>query len=181
MREKLVRWLTSLTAKYVAVFVLLVAVPAIGISVYLLDSSYNDNRRALVREQQAEAKALAGRIDEAIFVLADRLRSLQGEGLSKTDLESLLRPLLLSNFTPITAFYVNARGTTVGSEGAAELAHLSSREFAAAKQDAHIGPIHATNYSGGIVGSTGVPTFTIAAPENYGGGVMALVLSGAGF
>ena len=39
--------LTSLTAKYVAVFVLLVAVPAIGISWYLLDSSYNDNKAAL--------------------------------------------------------------------------------------------------------------------------------------
>ena len=45
MKERIVNWLNSLTAKYVAVFTLLVAVPAIGISWYLLDSSYNDNKR----------------------------------------------------------------------------------------------------------------------------------------
>ena len=66
MKERLVTWLNSLTAKYVAVFVLLVAVPSIGISWYLLDSSYNDNKQALIREQQAEAKALAGRIDQTL-------------------------------------------------------------------------------------------------------------------
>ena len=52
MKERLVHALNSLTAKYVAVFMLLVAVPAIGISAYLLDSSYNDNRAALIREQE---------------------------------------------------------------------------------------------------------------------------------
>ena len=57
MKERLVHLLNSLTAKYVAVFTLLVAVPAIGISAYLLDSSYNDNKAALVREQQQRAKA----------------------------------------------------------------------------------------------------------------------------
>ena len=180
MKKKLTRWLTSLTAKYVAVFVLLVAVPAIGISIYLLDSSYNDNRHALVREQQAEAKALAGRIDEAIFVLGDRLGSMQGQGLNKLALESLLHPLLLSSFTPITAFYVNARGATVASVGESELAHLSRRQFAAAKEATDIGPIHSTVYSNSAGGSA-VPTFTIAAPENYGRGVTALVLSGQTF
>ena len=49
MRELLSSLLNSLTAKYVAVFVLLVAVPAIGISWYLLDSSYNDNKQALIK------------------------------------------------------------------------------------------------------------------------------------
>ena len=53
-----------------AVFTLLVAVPAIGISWYLLDSSYNDNKAALIRQQQAQAQALAGRIDERLSTLA---------------------------------------------------------------------------------------------------------------
>ena len=104
MKERLVRVLTWLTAKYVALFVLLVAVPSIGISAYLLNSSYNDNKSALIREQQAEATALAGRIDQTILVLADRLRSMQGQGLSSTQLESVLFPLRGSSLTPLTAF-----------------------------------------------------------------------------
>src|SRR3954469_14877185 len=59
MSERVRRWLSSLSAKYIAVFVLLVAVPAIGISVYLLDSSYNDNKAALIRLQQEKAKSVA--------------------------------------------------------------------------------------------------------------------------
>ena len=46
------RWLSSLSAKYIAVFALLVAVPVIGTSVYLLSSSYQDNKRALTRLQR---------------------------------------------------------------------------------------------------------------------------------
>ena len=97
MKERLVTWLNSLTAKYVAVFVLLVAVPSIGISWYLLDSSYNDNKQALIREQQAEAKALAGRIDQTLVVIADRLRSMQGQGLNLESLESLNNTLVKIN------------------------------------------------------------------------------------
>ena len=59
MKERLVHALNSLTAKYVAVFTLLVAVPAIGISWYLLDSSYRDNKAALIK-LAAGAQAQAG-------------------------------------------------------------------------------------------------------------------------
>ena len=93
--------LTSLTAKYVAVFVLLVAVPAIGISWYLLDSSYNDNKQALIAEQQAEAKALAGRIDQSIVDVGDRVRGIHGAGLGEPGLELVLRPLVLSSLMPL--------------------------------------------------------------------------------
>ena len=49
MSERVARWLSSLSAKYIAVFALLVAVPVICTSVYLLNSSYQDNKRALTR------------------------------------------------------------------------------------------------------------------------------------
>ncbi len=95
MKQRLTTWLNSLTAKYVAVFTLLVAVPAIGISWYLLDSSYSDNKAALIHEQQAQAQALAGRIDERLVDLADRLGSIQGQGRSRAQIEEALHPLIL--------------------------------------------------------------------------------------
>ena len=72
MKERFVRVLTSLTAKYVALFVLLVAVPSIGISLYLLNSSYNDNKQALIRLEQDKAKSL-------VAVAAQRLDTTVGE------------------------------------------------------------------------------------------------------
>ena len=121
MKEKLVRWLNSLTAKYVAVFVLLVAVPAIGISWYLLDSSYNDNKRALINQQRAQAQAIAGRIDQTLQDVLDRLGSVHGKGAKPEQVRTSLRPLILSALTPLMAFYMNGRGTDVASVGARAL------------------------------------------------------------
>ena len=180
MKERLSGWLNSLTAKYVAIFVLLVAVPAIGISAYLLDSSYNDNKQALIREQQAEAKALAGRIDQTLVVVADRLRSMQGQGLNPESLESLLLPLVKSTFAPLAAFYVDRRGSTVAVVGPyEELAGLTHSELERAVQDTYIGPMHEATASS--VTAVTLPAFTVATPENYGGGVFALVMSGQSF
>ena len=64
MSERVARWLSSLSAKYIAVFALLVAVPVICTSVYLLNSSYQDNKRALTRLQQEKAKSVAVTIDQ---------------------------------------------------------------------------------------------------------------------
>ena len=64
MSERVARWLSSLSAKYIAVFALLVAVPVICTSVYLLYSSYQDNKRALTRLQQEKAKSVAVTIDQ---------------------------------------------------------------------------------------------------------------------
>jgi two-component system, NtrC family, sensor kinase len=86
VKERLPRWLTSLTAKYVAIFVLLVAVPAIGISVYLLDSSYNDNKRALIRLQQEKAKTIAALMREFLTAEAQKLRVI-GSAWSYRDAE----------------------------------------------------------------------------------------------
>jgi len=64
--ERVARWLSSLSAKYIAVFALLVAVPVIGTSVYLLYSSYEDNKRALTRLQQEKSTHWWGAVDAAI-------------------------------------------------------------------------------------------------------------------
>jgi signal transduction histidine kinase len=176
-------WLNSLTAKYVAVFTLLVAVPAIGISWYLLDSSYNDNKEALIREQQGEAKALAGLIDRTLVVLADRLGTLQGEGESTSELDSLLHPLVLGELTPRVAFYMNRRGSIVDSAGPVtgtanerELVGMSHEDFELAQQGTFVGPTHVRLDVG-----ESAPIFTIAVPENSGSGVIGLVLPGDAF
>src|SRR5262245_1144997 len=177
-------WLNSLTAKYVAVFTLLVAVPAIGISWYLLDSSYTDNKAALIRELQAEAEALAGRIDQTVIVLADRLGTLQGDGLSASQLDELLHALALGDLSPLAAFYIDGGGSIVGTAGAAQgtdserdLARLSPDEFEVAKQGRYIGPTKLTKDIPDLTS----PIFTIAVPENFGGGVMGMVLTGDAF
>ena len=96
MKERLVRWLHSLTAKYVAVFTLLVAVPAIGISWYLLDSSYNDNKAALVREQQQRAGQLAREIDMKLENEGNYLAGVVGS-LPLPQIESILIYLIAAD------------------------------------------------------------------------------------
>ena len=76
MSERVARWLSSLSAKYIAVFVLLVAVPAIGISVYLLDSSYNDNKAALIRLQQEKAKSVAVTIHRYFLDVKEQMKAM---------------------------------------------------------------------------------------------------------
>ncbi len=92
--KQIARWLSSLSAKYIAVFVLLVAVPAIGISVYLLDSSYNDNKAALIRLQQEKAKSLAKTIDQYFLDLKERMKAMRGQYLNSDALSGVLQPLL---------------------------------------------------------------------------------------
>ena len=177
MKDRLVHVLNSLTAKYVAVFVLLVTVPAIGISWYLLDSSYNDNKRALIHQQQEEAKALAGRIDQTLFEIADRLGSIHGQGLGRDTLEATLQPLLLSEHTPGEAFYMDGKGATVASVGPRNLdGGLAAAGFAKAKQGDFVGPVRIFTEFGETKNA-----FKVAAPENYGPGVVGTELSGNAF
>ncbi len=185
MRERLSRWMTSLTAKYVAFFTLLVAVPAIGISWYLLDASYNDSKSALIHQQQAQAQALAGKIDQMLIDVADRLRSTHGDGLSQAQLALVLRPLVVSALTPLTAFYMNAKGRMVAATGphspGAEprygptivvIGGLSKRQFDQAQQGVYISPVFEIPDPDGDP----EPVFYVAGPENYGPGVMGVVL-----
>ena len=97
--ERVARWLSSLSAKYIAVFALLVAVPVICTSVYLLYSSYQDNKRALTRLQQEKAKSVAVTIDQYFKDLTARMSSVHGQYLSFTALGATLQPLLETDAT----------------------------------------------------------------------------------
>jgi signal transduction histidine kinase len=106
--ERVAPWLSSLSAKYIGVFALLVAVPVIGTSVYLLYSSYQDNKRALTNLQQEKAKSVAVTIDQYFVDLTNRMQATWGRYLSFTALGSVLQPLLEDNATD--AFYIDSTG-----------------------------------------------------------------------
>jgi signal transduction histidine kinase len=114
--ERVGRWLSSLSAKYIAVCALLVAVPVICTSVYLLYSSYRDNKRALVRLQQEKAKSVAVTIERYFADRTKRMEAIDAQFLSFTALGSALQPLLEDHAT--TAFYVDSTGRkTLASTG----------------------------------------------------------------
>ena len=106
--ERVARRLSSLSAKYIAVFALLVAVPVICTSVYLLYSSYQDNKRALTRLQQEKAKSVSVTIDQYFKDVIARMRSVQGQYLSFTAQGATLAPLLETDAT--AAFYIDGAG-----------------------------------------------------------------------
>ena len=116
MSERVARWLASLSAKYIAVFVLLVAVPAIGISVYLLDSSYNDNKAALIRLQQEKATSIAVTIRQYFLDLKEQMKAMWGVHLKFDALGAVLQPLLDTHATE--AFYMDGTGhKTLATDG----------------------------------------------------------------
>jgi signal transduction histidine kinase len=108
VRDRVARSLSSLSAKYIAVFALLVAIPVIGTSVYLLTSSYQDNKRALTRLQQEKAESVAVTIDQYFRDRTKRMEAMWGQFLSFTALGAVLQPLLEDNATE--AFYVDSTG-----------------------------------------------------------------------
>jgi signal transduction histidine kinase len=116
VNERVARWVSSLSAKYIAVFALLVAVPVIGTSVYLLHSSYQDNKRALTRLQQEKAKSVAVTIDQYFADGTKRMKAIQGRYLSLTARGAVLQPLLDDHATD--AFYIDHTGRkTLASVG----------------------------------------------------------------
>lgn len=145
--ERVARWLSSLSAKYITVFALLVAVPAIGTSAYLLYSSYQDNKRALVRLQQEKAKSVAITIDRYFLDLTKRMQTITGEYLSFTALGSQLDPLLADH--AIDAFYVDGDGRKTLAETGGGLRvvkgnHLHDRSTQLAKKaGVYFGPVYA--------------------------------------
>ena len=108
MSEPVARRLSSLSAKYIAVFALLVAVPVICTSVYLLNSSYQDNKRALTRLQQEKAKSVSVTIDQYFKDLIARMSSVHGQYLCFTAQGATLAPLLETDAT--AAFYIDGAG-----------------------------------------------------------------------
>jgi cytochrome c-type biogenesis protein CcmH/NrfG len=78
--ERVARRLASLSAKYIALFALLVVVPVICTSAYLLYSSYQDNKRALTRLQQEKAKSVAVTVEQ---YFRDRTKRMMGDHRSR--------------------------------------------------------------------------------------------------
>ena len=108
MNERLTRVLTSLTAKYVAVFVLLVVVPVAATAAYLLRSSYETNKQSILVLQQEKAKTIAALIREFLSAEAQKLRAL-GPASYSTDaqLTSRLELFLRASQALSAAYYVD--------------------------------------------------------------------------
>ncbi len=147
MTDRVARWLSSLSAKYIAVCALLVAVPVICTSVYLLSSSYRDNKRALIRLQQEKAKSVAVTIERYFADRTKRTQSIQGRHLSFTARGAVLRPLLEDHAT--SAFYVDHTGRkTLASAGGGLIVvkgnFLHDRSVKQARAaGVYFGPVHA--------------------------------------
>jgi signal transduction histidine kinase len=145
--ERVGRRLSSLSAKYIAVCALLVAVPVICTSAYLLSSSYRDNKRALVRLQQEKAKSVAVSIERYFADRTNRMKAIDARYLSLTATGAALQPLLEDHAT--TAFYVDRTGRkTVASAGGGltvvkgNFSHDRSVKQALAL-GVYFGPVHA--------------------------------------
>ena len=166
MSERVARWLSSLSAKYIAVFALLVAVPAIGTSVYLLDSSYQDNKRALTRLQQEKATSVAVTIDQYFFDLTERMKAMSGRYLSFTALGAVLQPLLEGNATE--AFYVDSDGRKTLASAGGGLARVK-RSFLHDRAvertrvaGVYFGPVHAPR----LLSNPGARSMEVMASES---------------
>jgi len=180
VKERLVHWLNSLTAKYVAVFTLLVAVPAIGISWYLLDSSYSDNKAALIRLQQEKAQQLARTIEEKLDEQTSSMAAIDPSGPT-VGLEALLRYRTVAD--PYIAYlaYFDPRGqeradsglplpTPIGADPEGPSADLLRR---ATNNSVVLAEV--SNQGGGLGGDSetgGGTVLDIFAVTNYGGGVV---------
>jgi signal transduction histidine kinase len=173
MKERLVHLLNSLTAKYVAVFTLLVAVPAIGISWYLLDSSYNDNKAALVGEQQERARELAREIDGKLEDEANNLAAIDGTGpVLRT--ESFLTYLRAADSNRAYLEFRDSHDRRRGSAGLEQPGpELTDEDLRKARDHGvFFGEIQPQGDSGEGGTAGGFSTIDILAASNYGGGVV---------
>ena len=179
MNERILSWLTSLSAKYIALFALLVAVPAIAIGAYTLSSSYDQRKHDLIRLQQEKASSLAASIDQSLNETADRLGSTHGQGLSRAQLELALQPLLVSETTPEVVFYLTGNGSSsvaigpgvANTGGIVSLSRgLPRQAFRKAKEGDYFSKPYTAEDP---LGTGGEDLFLdIAAPESDGNGVV---------
>jgi signal transduction histidine kinase len=172
VKERLSTWLNSLTAKYVAVFTLLVAVPAIGISWYLLDSSYNDNKRALISVQQEKARQLAREVDAQLDDEVNFLAAVDGSG-SELRIESFLTYLRAADsnraYLEVDDSHDRLRGHSGVRQPGTELSDEDFRK--ATSRGAFFGEIQTQGGSTDEGGNVeGFSTLDVLAASNYGGG-----------
>jgi signal transduction histidine kinase len=166
VKERFVRVLTSLTAKYVAVFILLVAVPSLAVGAYTLSSSYDREKQDLIQLQQEKAKSLAATVELTLQRIAGQLGGIHAAGLSHSQVESLLHALELSDVNIDAVDYINARGR--GWWDGLELSAMplsDQRAILKAKRDG-------VGFNRLTPSSDGGFYQTVFARENYGKGVV---------
>jgi signal transduction histidine kinase len=173
MKRRLGNWLNSLTAKYVAVFTLLVAVPAIGISWYLLDSSYNDNKAALIREQQQRASQLARVIEAKLEDEANNLAAIDGSGPALRT-ESLLDYLRAADSYRAYLEFRDDNGRLLGQSGLPRPGQAPTDEDYRKARDGGVFFGEIQPQAGGGEGGAGggSSTLDILAASNFGLGVV---------
>jgi two-component system, NtrC family, sensor kinase len=181
MRERISAWATSLSAKYIALFALLVAVPVAGTAAYLLDSSYSDNKKALIQLQQEKAKSIALTIKQFFDQTASALQSVRGEGRSLSELAAALQSQVAPHTVELS--YLDGRGRLVLGASARgvgftnqglPLGHpnlAGSPVFRVARRTGlYFGPLQA------VQGSATTNTMQVAVAESAGAGVVAETL-----
>jgi two-component system, NtrC family, sensor kinase len=164
VKERLGSWVSSLTAKYVAVFVLLVVVPSLGISVYLLDSSYSDNKAALIRLQQEKARVIAATIEQLVQGIGARLHIIHGAGLPAYQVDEALTALRLDP-NAFAVAYFDGRGRKIIESGEGKI-ELERNALETARADLYVSPVHVGVYADS-------PVVDIATAERSGDGVVA--------
>jgi signal transduction histidine kinase len=183
VKERLANWLSSLSAKYMALFALLVAVPVAGTAWYLLDSSYNDNKQALIQRQREKASSLATSVEQFFDQVRDRLGAVHGSGLSSSKLALVLDEVLGAQ--TLEATYIDGTGRerlTVSGNGIG----FTAAGLPASHRDVSRGPLFTDALARGVffgpvfdseaqVGGQG-KSMLIAVPERSGNGVVTEVL-----
>jgi signal transduction histidine kinase len=173
MREKLGRWVTSLTAKYVAVFVLLVAVPAVGISLYLLDSSYNDNKRALIRLQQEKARQLARAIEEKLDEKTAAFAALDPSGTPVLVLDELLRHLRATDSNIFHIEYFDSHDHQLADSGFRQVTKPpGAKAFDQVRASGVLFRFQGLGEAAQVGFGSGSTILDIVVASNYGGGVV---------
>ena len=170
MKERFVRGFTSLTAKYVAVFVLLVAVPSVAVAAYTLSSSYDREKADLAQLQEERAKALAGSFGQSLTNIFGQLSAIHGAGVSESRLRATLQPLV-SNANATGPFYIDSHGRMRASESAFQYPRALFRQARAT--GTYVGSLEPD------LGGQGAAA-EVAAAENSGKGVVGEALSISG-
>ena len=115
MKERLVRWLTSLSAKYVAVFVLLVGVSIVTTGAVQAYFSYQDSKRSLFLLQREKAKALASALHDFFASEARALKTVgPGQLIPKKQLLEQL-DAVVKTAPAVSAYYLDGRGHMLAS------------------------------------------------------------------
>jgi signal transduction histidine kinase len=115
MKERLVHWLTSLSAKYVAVFVLLVGMSIVTTGAVQAYFSYQDSKRSLFLLQREKAKALASALHDFFASEARALKTVgPGQLIPKKQLLEQL-DAVVKTAPAVSAYYLDGRGHMLAS------------------------------------------------------------------